>query len=56
MKKFAIILDEKNEKRVVPTNWLNDSSTILYWPKKINDIKRLLSAVVILALIGKNMK
>jgi len=41
MKKFAIVVDEKNEKRVVPSNWLHDDLNALYWPSDESiDIKK----------------
>ncbi|KAL7286313.1 hypothetical protein TKK_0019273 [Trichogramma kaykai] len=32
LKEFSLILDERNEKVVVPTKWLSEDNKILYWP------------------------
>ena len=41
MKKFAIIIDEDNSKRVVPSKWLSADRKILQWPSDPEcDIKK----------------
>lgn len=32
MEPFAVIIDEKNEERVVPTKWLSEDLKELLWP------------------------
>ncbi|XP_058795704.1 uncharacterized protein LOC131666783 isoform X2 [Phymastichus coffea] len=41
-KNYAIVIDDQNEKLVVPYKWLNKEKTTMYWPTGQKDVTKLI--------------